>query len=61
MLLKFPHLMVAPIIFSVIWAGLFQQFSFLDVEAMLRNYYEYVLTCAEEQKQPNKGGGRSFR
>ena len=47
MLVKFPHLMVAPAIMSVIWTGLFQQFSSLDVEAMLRAYYRHVLTCAD--------------
>ena len=61
MLLKFPHLMVAPIIFSVIWAGLFQQFSFLDVEAMLRTYYRHVLTCPDEQGHRDKGGRKSLR
>jgi AcrR family transcriptional regulator len=59
MLLKFPHLMVAPAIFSVIWTGLFQQFSSLDVEAMLRTYYQHVLACAEEPRhmsaRPKRG------
>ncbi|MFL6449025.1 MAG: TetR/AcrR family transcriptional regulator [Bryobacteraceae bacterium] len=50
MLLKFPHLLVAPVIFSVIWTGLFQEFSSLDVEAMLRAYYQHVLKCAEEER-----------
>jgi AcrR family transcriptional regulator len=49
MLLKFPHLVVAPAIFSVIWTGLFQDFSALDVEAMLRAYYQHVLICGEAQ------------
>jgi AcrR family transcriptional regulator len=47
MLVKFPHLMVAPAIMSVIWTGLFQEFSSLDVEGMLSAYYRHILTCAE--------------
>ena len=53
LLLRFPQLMVAPAIFAVIWAGLFQEFSSLDVESMMRAYYDHVLTCAE-QKSPTK-------
>jgi hypothetical protein len=61
MLMRFPHLMVAPVIFSVIYTGLFQEFSSLDVDAMLRAYYQHVLACADEQRHTTRHGRRSLK
>lgn len=61
MLLKFPHLVIAPAIFSVIWTGLFQDFSSLDVEAMLRAYYQHVLTCGEARPDRSGHGRKSSK
>lgn len=61
MLLKFPHLMVAPAIFSVVWTGLFQSFSSLDVEAMLRAYYRHILTPPESTRPLPQRRRRSLK
>ncbi len=61
MLLKFPHLMIAPAIFSVVWTGLFQNFSSLDVEAMLRAYYAHLLTPPEPNQPPTVRGRRAAK
>jgi len=45
-LLRFPHLVVAPGIVAIIWSGLFDRFAPLDVAAMMRAHLD-VLFCKE--------------
>lgn len=48
-LIQYPQLLVAPLIVSVIWDGLFGRIHPLDVEGMLKAHVR-LLTCSEEPK-----------
>jgi len=41
-LVRFPHLVVAPIIFAVVWSGLFERFSPLDVSVLMRAHLDLL-------------------
>lgn len=48
-LAKFPQLIFAPLLLSVVWRGLFQQFEALDVSALIRAHKEILLQRQEER------------
>jgi hypothetical protein len=50
-LVRFPQLMVAPIIFTVVWKGLFERFRHLDAEQMARAYFDRLLPMQDEGKK----------
>lgn len=60
MLAHYPQLMIAPAVFSVIWSGLFQRFSPLDIQGMLREYFQHVLTCGDGENRDGKQPGRGL-
>jgi AcrR family transcriptional regulator len=39
---RFPHLIVAPLMLSVIWSGLFERFAPLDVAALMRGHLDLI-------------------
>jgi AcrR family transcriptional regulator len=41
-LAEFPQLLIAPMLLSVIWVGLFERFQHLDVERMMRAYFSHI-------------------
>jgi AcrR family transcriptional regulator len=41
-LLKFPQLLVTPVIFSIVWSGLFDRFAPVDVAAMMRAHLDFI-------------------
>lgn len=42
---KFPHLLVSPVIFSVLWKQLFQQHEQLDTDQYIEEHFELVLSA----------------
>ncbi len=54
LLLRFPQLLMAPALLTVIWTGLFDRFRHLDVERMVRAYFDQILQCAEANYSPSK-------
>jgi AcrR family transcriptional regulator len=49
-LIQYPQLLVAPLIVSVIWDGLFGRMHPLDVEGMLKAHARLLLTSSQEPK-----------
>ena len=41
-LAEFPQLLIAPMLLSVVWMGLFERFRHLDVERMARVYFSHI-------------------
>jgi hypothetical protein len=41
-LAEFPQLVIAPLLLSVIWTGLFERFGHLDVDGMARAYFSHM-------------------
>jgi hypothetical protein len=41
-LVNFPQLIIAPAVVAVVWSGMFERFSPLDVEALLRAHLELL-------------------
>lgn len=50
-LAEFPQLVIAPLLLSVIWTGLFERFRHLDVERMARLYFSHM-AGAQVAKSP---------
>lgn len=42
---EFPHLLVAPVLFSTVWTGLFQRYEEIDVDRLLEAHVELVLAA----------------
>ena len=45
-LIRFPQLLAAPALMSILWTSLFDRFEPLDVRAMLRAHFDFVLAAA---------------
>jgi AcrR family transcriptional regulator len=41
-LAEFPQLVIAPLLLSVIWTGLFERFRHVDVQRMVRAYFSHI-------------------
>jgi AcrR family transcriptional regulator len=41
-LVRFPHLFVAPVVIGLLWSGLFERHRHLDVEEMLRAFFDQL-------------------
>lgn len=41
-LVRFPHLMIAPLMLSIVWSGLFERFAPLDVPALVRAHLDLI-------------------
>jgi AcrR family transcriptional regulator len=41
-LVRFPHLIVSPLMLSIVWSGLFDRFSPLDVTALMRAHLDLI-------------------
>lgn len=55
-LAKFPQLMIAPVVTSIIWKGILDHFEPLDVEGMLKIHRDIICAALEvnnESKSPN--------
>lgn len=55
-LVEFPHLVVAPLLFAVVWAGLFERFQHVDLEGMARAYFDHMLSGSGQRKTLASGG-----
>jgi AcrR family transcriptional regulator len=44
-LIRFPQLLGAPAVIAIVWTGLFDRFEPLDVRAMLRGYFDRLLSA----------------
>lgn len=42
-MVRFPQLLAAPIVVAIVWSALFERFEPLDVRAMLRAHFDFVL------------------
>ncbi|MDQ2773367.1 MAG: TetR/AcrR family transcriptional regulator C-terminal ligand-binding domain-containing protein [Acidobacteriota bacterium] len=58
-LVRFPQLMIAPAILSIIWSGLFERFGHLDSQEMLRAYFNQVFSAATVVQKTLKAKRRS--
>ena len=41
-LLQFPQLLVTPVIFAIVWSGLFDRFAPVDVAALMRTHLDSI-------------------
>ena len=53
-LVRFPQLMIAPAILSVVWSGLFERLKPLDTQEMLRAHFDQIFGMAKDAKKPSK-------
>jgi AcrR family transcriptional regulator len=47
-LVRFPHLMFAPLLLSVVWDGLFSAFAPLDVKGLLRAHHQLIVASSQK-------------
>jgi AcrR family transcriptional regulator len=47
-LVRFPHLMFAPLLLSVVWDGLFSAFAPLDVKGLLRAHQQLIVASSQK-------------
>ena len=62
-LVEFPQLLIAPVLFSVIWTGLFDRFRHLDFERMTQAYFDRIAGSRKaqhpEQDRPKRQNRRT--
>jgi AcrR family transcriptional regulator len=47
-LVRFPHLMFAPLLLSVVWDGLFSAFAPLDVKGLLQAHHQLIVASSQK-------------
>lgn len=53
LLLEHPELLIAPLLFTVVWTGLFEQFRHLDAPRMAHNYFDSLLGAKQVSVKPS--------
>jgi AcrR family transcriptional regulator len=48
---EFPQLVMAPLLLSVVWSGLFERFEHLDTDRLARSYFGLLLAKPVKRKQ----------
>ena len=49
-LVKFPQLLIAPMLFGVIWTGLFERFHHIDLARMTQAYFEQLMGGGQQDE-----------
>lgn len=61
LLVEFPQLLIAPVLFGVVWSGLFEPFRHLDVEQMARAYYDHMAGGTKTREKASTTQARKGR